>query len=271
MKIASRNVNGIRSILQKGFFDRVKSNDLDIVCLQEVKAFENQIPPEIPLFLPDYDYVWHQGIRPWYAGTAIFFRLTPFLKGGEGGFTEKKSDFHCELFHEDGRLTQLNFTFNDTDIALLNIYFPNWWARADGTEMLSYKLDFYTKYREYMHELEKSWKLVISTGDFNICHRPIDIARPEENKNSIWFLPIERAEMDKLEDEHFVDVFRYFNPDLADQYTWRSYRAWARSRNVGWRLDYFWVSQDILPFIKSVSHQTSQQGSDHCPILIEIW
>ncbi|GHW02467.1 exodeoxyribonuclease III [candidate division SR1 bacterium] len=263
MIIASRNVNGIRSVIQKGFADWVNSTNPDIICLQEVKAFENQIPEEIRFLMPDYDYVWHHGSRPGYAGTAIFFRNGIQIK-------EKKADFDQQMFYEDGRITQLDFTFNDCDFSLLNCYFPNGGTRSDGTEMLSYKLLFYTYFRDYILQLQKIGKWVITTGDFNICHHPIDIANPVANKNSIGFLPIERAEMDKLENEHFVDVFRHFNPSLANKYTWWSYRAGARARNIGWRLDYFRVSPSVLQLVQSVQHQENQQGSDHCPILLEI-
>jgi exodeoxyribonuclease-3 len=136
--------------------------------------------------------------------------------------------------------------------------------------MLPYKLDFYEKFRSYMDEIRNAGKFVISTGDFNVCHRPIDIARPEENKNSIGFLPIERAEMDKLVEDKYVDVFRHFYPELKDKYTWRSYRAGAKERNVGRRLDYFRVDEKVLPLVTKMEHQEQTLGSDHCPILLEL-
>jgi exodeoxyribonuclease-3 len=263
MKITSRNVNGIRSVMNKDFFSRVKENDADIICLQEVKAFEHQIPPEIRFHLADYLYVRHHGTRPGYAGTAIFYKKTlPII--------EKKSDFSTPCFSEDGRMTQLDFQYQGEEISLLNIYFPNGGTRADGTEMLSYKLEFYEKYRTYINELTTAGKLVISTGDFNICHTAIDIARPEENKNSIGFLPIERAEMDKLVANKYVDVFRYYYPEMKEKYTRRSYRSGARARNIGWRLDYFWVNEKALAWIISVQHQEQVEGSDHCPIVLEL-
>ena len=133
-----------------------------------------------------------------------------------------------EHFHVDGRVVETKFqTFT-----LLNIYFPNGGERSDGTEMLSYKLEFYQHFLHYINKLRDAGERVITCGDFNICHRAIDIARPEENKNSIGFLPIERAEMDGLEKHGYVDVFRHFYPELTDHYTWWSYRAGARMRNV---------------------------------------
>ena len=259
MKILSWNVNWIRAVIQKWFFDWVKENDADIICLQEVKAFEIQIPSEIRFHMSDYDYLWHKWTRPWYAWTAIFFKK--WIK-----IVEKKSDFPFHEFSDEGRVTELIFKQGGEKIHLLNVYFPNGWDRADWTEMLSYKLDFYEKMREYIQSIRDKWDEVIVCGDFNICHTEIDIARPKENENSIWFLPIERAEMDKLEDDWLVDVFRKLNPDLKNQYTRWSYRGWARQRNVGRRLDYFWISPNVFNDIQSMKHQTNILWSDHCPI-----
>ena len=259
MKILSWNVNWIRAVIQKWFFGWVKENDADIICLQEVKAFEIQIPSEIRFHMSNYDYLWHKWTRPWYAGTAIFFKK--WIK-----IVEKKSDFPFHEFSDEGRVTELIFKQGGEKIHLLNVYFPNGWDRADWTEMLSYKLDFYEKMREYIQSIRDKWDEVIVCGDFNICHTEIDIARPKENENSIWFLPIERAEMDKLEDDWLVDVFRKLNPGLKDQYTWWSYRGWARQRNVGRRLDYFWISPNVFNDIQSMNHQINILWSDHCPI-----
>ncbi|MDR0282853.1 MAG: endonuclease/exonuclease/phosphatase family protein [Candidatus Peribacteria bacterium] len=129
MKICSRNVNGIRAVLGKGFLDRVKQEQADIICLQEVKAFETQIPPEVRFFLTDYQYLWHRGTRPGYAGTAIFYRKNLEI-------IEKRSDFPIASFHEDGRVTELRFLYQEKEIVLLNFYVPNGNIRADGTEML---------------------------------------------------------------------------------------------------------------------------------------
>lgn len=222
MKITSWNVNGIRAVLNKGFIDRVKADNPDILCLQEVKAFEHQLPIEIKYALQDYHYIWHRSERPGYAGTAIFYKK-------ELPITQTHISFeNPQVFNDDGRVTGLEWG----DFLLLNIYFPNGGERADGTEMLSYKLEFYKKYQEFVLAQEKLGKKVITTGDFNICHREIDIARPKENENSIGFLPIERAEMDNMEAAGMIDVFRLQNPELADHYTWWSYRAGARPRNV---------------------------------------
>ena len=167
-------------------------------------------------------------------------------------------------------MTEITFQYEEKNIHLINTYFPNGWDRADWTEMLTYKLDFYENMRQYIGWIRNNEGDVIICGDFNICHREIDIARPKENENSIWFLPIERAEMDKLESDGLVDVFRKLNPVLRNHYTWRSYRWWARERNVGWRLDYFWVSPETMNNVKSMEHQVDIMWSDHCPICLNI-
>lgn len=263
MKIQSWNVNWIRAVIQKWFFDWVKWNDADIICLQEVKAFEIQIPPEIRFHMSDYDYLWHKWTRPGYAGTAIFYKKWIEV-------IEKKSEFSFHEFSDEGRVTEVIFKYWEKVVNLLNVYFPNGWDRADGTEMLSYKLDFYEKMRQYVQWVRDNWECVIMCGDFNICHTEIDIARPKENENSIWFLPVERAEMDKLEDDGLIDVFRKLNPDLKNQYTWWSYRGWARERNVGRRLDYFWISPELLGAVESMQHQINVMWSDHCPIMLDL-
>ncbi len=260
MKIASRNVNGIRAVIGKWFYDWVKQNDLDIVCLQEVKSFETQLPPEFRYYMAEYDRVRHAGERPGYAGTATFYKKSLHFVSSKSKFEE------VEHFHVDGRVVETKFQ----NFIVLNIYFPNGGERSDGTEMLSYKLEFYKHFIHYINTLRDKGEKIITCGDFNICHHEIDIARPKENVNSIGFLPIERAEMDILEASWYIDVFRYYNPELVGQYTWWSYRAGARHNNVWWRLDYFWVSKNILTDIKKITHQTSVEWSDHCPIVLEL-
>lgn len=263
MKIASRNINWIRAVIQKWFFDWSKENDFDIICLQEVKAFETQIPTEVRFNLSDYEVIRHHWTRPGYAGTAIFFKKNISIN-------EKKTDFPFHEFSDEWRVTELCFNYWDEKINLINVYFPNGWDRADWTEMLSYKLDFYEKMRNYIQEIRQKGNLIICCWDFNICHTEIDIARPKENENSIWFLPIERAEMDKLISDWLIDTFRERNPWLINQYTWRSYRAWARPRNIGWRLDYFWISPELYQKVSNIVHQTNILWSDHCPIVLEL-
>lgn len=260
MRITSRNVNGIRAVLSKWFYEWVKKDNPDILCIQETKAFETQLPPDFRYHMQDYNMVRHAGTKPGYAWVATFYKKNLKLISSKSTFE------NIEHFHEDGRVVETKFQ----DFTLCNIYFPNGGEKADGTEMLWYKLEFYKHFLHYIDNLRKKWEHIITCGDFNICHREIDIARPKENADSIGFLPIERAEMDKMEKDDYVDVFRHFYPDARDHYTWRSYRAGARPRNVGRRLDYFRVSKEMISKITKIIHQTSVQGSDHCPISIEV-
>ena len=263
MKIITWNVNWIRAIAKKWFKDFVKSESPDILAIQETKAFEDQ-------FLKDvgptkwYKYVWHAWERPGYAGTAIFYKEN--LKVID---TKKHFDEY-EHFYTDWRVTELEFEYKWEKVVLFNWYFPNWWTRANWEEMLSYKLEFYNYLIDYSRKIKKSWKHIIMTWDFNICHTEIDIARPKENQNSIWFLPIEREKIWELINDWNVDVFRYFYPDKKDVYSWWSYRAWARPRNIWWRIDYFVVNKEFIKYVKDIEYLTEIMGSDHCPVKLEL-
>ncbi|MDD3302992.1 MAG: exodeoxyribonuclease III, partial [Candidatus Gracilibacteria bacterium] len=169
-------------------------------------------------------------------------------------------------FHTDGRITEIK----TKDFVLINGYFPNGGTRADGTEMLSYKLEFYDKIIDYANNLVKSGENVIITGDFNICHEEIDIARPKENENSIGFLPVERAKFGEMLSNGYIDVWRKLFPDKKDVYSWWSYRAGARPRNVGWRLDYFIVNNNFFDKVEGIEYMTDIMGSDHCPVVLRL-
>jgi len=256
MKITSRNVNGIRAVMNKWFQSWLEKDNPDILCLQETKAFESQIPAELKYIMKDYQYVRHSGTRPGYAGTAIFYRDFP-------EYTEVTSVFDdIPEFYEDGRVTQLAMN----GLVFLNIYFPNGGARANGDDMLWYKLKFYDKFINYCDGLVAQGKKVIACGDYNICHREIDIARPKENANSIWFLPEERAKIDTFISHGYIDAFRQIHGDITDKYTRWSYRAGARPRNVWRRIDYFFVSENLKDSIMDCIQQDGVQGSDHCPV-----
>ncbi len=259
MKIISWNVNGIRAVAKKWFMDFFFEQQADIFCIQETKAFRKQLPPELtePIGYKSY---WHKGERPGYAWTAIYVKEDIEVVDTKNHFEE------IEHFHVDGRMIELKLK----DFTLLNCYFPNWGTRADGTEMLTYKLEFYDHIIDYTNKIVANGGNVIITGDFNVCHTEIDIARPEANKNSIWFLPVEREKISQFLENWYIDVFRYFYPDKTDAYTWWSYRAGARPRNVGWRLDYFIVNKWFIDRVKGIEHLTDVMGSDHCPIMLEL-
>lgn len=259
MKIACWNVNGIRAVAKKGFFDWLKKNDADIVCLQETKAFQHQLEPVLK-YPPPYQYsVWHAGERPGYSGTVIYTKDQPLKEVSHFG-----DDLKC--FHQEGRVVEVKFP----QFHLLNIYFPNGQPTANGVPKLPFKMDFYNNFIQYIKDLRAQGESVIVCGDFNICHTEIDIARPKENWNSIGFTEGERAKLSEVVDAGFIDVFRHFHPEETDHYTWWSYRGGARERNVGWRIDYFFVSPDLIDKVKSIKHQTDQMGSDHCPLVMEI-
>lgn len=257
MKIISWNVNGIRSVAKKGFLAWMKKENADIYCLQETKAFPHQL--EANLREPDgYHASWHLGERPGYAGTVTFSKDKPLsvtleFKGHP-------------YFHDHGRIVETGFK----NFTLFNVYFPNGSPRANGQEMLSYKLNFFNEFFKLMEERRKTGQRVIACGDFNVCHHEIDIARPKENAGSIGFLPIERAALDKIVAGGYIDVFRHFYPDRTGAYTWWSFRSAARQRNVGWRLDYFFVSSDLLGCLKNIRHETEITASDHCPVVLEL-
>lgn len=265
MKIISWNVNWIRAILKKWFIDFFNQEQADFFCLQEPKAFEWQFLKETwESWIPWYDYIWHSWKRAWYAWTTIFYKDTLPIISKNNTFWE------ISHFHTDGRITEVEFEYNWEKVVLLNGYYPNGGTRADGTEMLTYKLDFYNNIIEYTRKLKKEWKHFILTWDFNICHTEIDIARPKENQKSIGFLPVERKKIWELIEDGNVDVWRYLNPDKTDTYSWWSYRWWARSRNVGWRLDYFIVNEEFIWNIKNMEYMTDILWSDHCPIKLEL-
>ncbi|PCI24865.1 exodeoxyribonuclease III [Candidatus Peregrinibacteria bacterium] len=255
MKITSWNVNGIRAVAKKGFLDWFSKNDADVICIQETKAFQEQIPKEI-LHPFEYNVIWHAGTRAGYAGTAIYTRL-PII-------SSKNTFEGFPTFSDDGRLTEVEL---ENNLVILNVYFPNGGTRADGTEMLSYKLQFYVDLITYIKQLQSAGKEVICCGDYNICHTEIDIARPKANQNSIGFLPIEREMISTfLQSAKMTDIFRHLYPEQIDTYSWWSYRGGARTNNVGWRLDYFTTTKKLLNDIQDISYDTEVLGSDHCPV-----
>jgi exodeoxyribonuclease-3 len=259
MKIITWNVNGIRAVAQKWFKEFIELESPDILCIQETKAFEEQFLKDV-WDIDWYNYIWHSWTKAWYAWTAIFYKKKLEILNWRNHFEE------VEHFHTDWRITEIKIN----DFVLINGYFPNWWTRADWTEMLWYKLEFYNKLIDYANKLVKSGENVVITWDFNICHTVIDIARPKENEDSIWFLPVERAKITELLNNWYIDTFRYFYPDKKDVYSWWSYRAWARPRNIWWRLDYFVVNKDFIDKIEAIEYMTSIMWSDHCPVKLII-
>jgi exodeoxyribonuclease-3 len=170
-------------------------------------------------------------------------------------------------FNSEGRIIETHIPFKNSKIIFLNIYFPNGGANSDR---LIFKLNFYEVFLEYLDLLKKESEYLIITGDYNTAHHRCDLARPDENLNISGFMPIEREYLDRLEKKGFLDCFRSLHPDTKDIYTWWSFRTAARKRNVGWRIDYFFISDELKPFLNSAEIHNDIEGSDHCPVSIEI-
>lgn len=255
MKIISWNTNGLRATAKQGFFEPIfKKEKPDILCLQETKVEAEQLPEEVRN-VPGYQsFFSHSKGRKGYSGVAIYTKEKP--KEVFYGIGIKK-------FDDEGRIVGAKFK----NFTLLNIYFPN---GGGGPERLAYKLEFYDAFLKFIKKLEKNGEKVIFCGDVNTAHTEIDLARPKENEENTGFLPIEREWLDEVVASGFVDVFRHFYPTKKDAYTYWDMKTFARDRNVGWRIDYFFVSPSLIGKIKSTKILTEYYGSDHCPIEIEL-
>lgn len=244
----------MRSAAKKGFADWFNATRPDILCLQEVRAEVDQIDESIANPEGYFTY-WNPCRRKkGYSGVGVLSQIEP---------DRVNYGFDNEEFDAEGRILQLVFP----DWVLNNIYFPN---GGSGEDRLDYKLRFYDAFLENSKRWIADGKHVVTVGDYNTCHKEIDIARPKANENVSGFLPIERAWMDKYVENGFVDSFRQLHPDTKDVYSWWSNRFGARSRNVGWRIDYAFVDAALVPNIVSADIHTTVMGSDHCPISIEL-
>ncbi|MEZ4210765.1 MAG: exodeoxyribonuclease III [Candidatus Paceibacterota bacterium] len=261
MKIMSWNVNGIRAINQKGFFMPViKKEKPDIICLQETKAMQH----ESPVDLPDYDEFWNSAERKGYSGTAIFSKQKPLSVNFGFPKTITKKYNLKDTFGDtesEGRVMTAEFP----KFYLVNVYTPN--AKRDLERLKLRHKSWDPVFLSYCKNLEKK-KPVILCGDFNVAHTEDDLARPKDNTENAGFTKEEREGADKLV-SNFVDTFRIFTKGNG-HYTWWTYMAKARERNVGWRIDYFFVSKILKPKIKSAKIHGEFFGSDHCPVSIEI-
>jgi len=248
MKIVTWNVNGIRAALKKGALDWAWAHAPDVLCLQEVKARPEQLNEEQAGSLP-YPYTWNPAQKAGYSGVATFYKELPLdVRLGMG---EPKFDV-------EGRVVStLHPGFR-----LFNIYFPN---GQRGHDRVEYKLDFYAHLLNLCDELHKRGENIILTGDFNTAHMPIDLKNPKSNEKTSGFMPEERAWVQKFLDHGFVDIFRKLYPEKV-QYTWWTYISNARERGVGWRIDYFLVSENLIPRVRDILIHDDVHGSDHCPV-----
>jgi len=252
MRLISWNVNGIRAAVKKGFLDWLDHEQPDICCIQETKAHTDQLGAEI---LEDHGYkaYWHSGERRGYSGVATFCKDEPlFVQEGIG----------IEKYDREGRV----LITEHEGFLLYNIYFPN--GQKDS-ERLHYKLDFYDELLPIINDQVESGNNVIVTGDWNTAHYPIDLARPKENIKTSGFMPIERDRLDTYVEQGWVDTFRLFHNE-GQRYSWWSYRFGARERNVGWRIDYFFVNKEMQGLCIDADIHDDVFGSDHCPVSLMI-
>lgn len=249
MRFISWNVNGLRAVVKKGFEDIFWSLDADFVCLQETKLQEGQIN----LDLPGYESYWCYAEKKGYSGTAIFTRHTPLSVSYNLGVPEHDSE---------GRVITLEYG----NFYLVCVYTPN---SQDGLRRLDYRMSWEDDFREYLCELDKA-KPVIICGDMNVAHEEIDLKNPATNHMNPGFSDEERGKFTELLDAGFIDTFRSLYPDRTDAYSWWSYRAAARQRNVGWRIDYFVVSERLRGNIKDAYILPEVMGSDHCPVGLDM-
>lgn len=252
MRLYSWNVNGIRAALGKGFRDWFVDTAPDVLGLQEIKAEEDQVGPE--RFFDGYKCYWNAArSKKGYSGTACYSLLDPLAV--QCGLPDSR-------FQGEGRVIRLEFE----KFHFFNVYFPNGQMSQDR---LDYKLGFYDAFLAHAQDLRRS-KPIVVCGDFNTAHRAIDLKNPKANENTSGFLPIERAWMDHFMAHGYVDTFRLCNADVQDAYSWWTYRFGARSRNVGWRIDYFFVSEELRSAVRNAWIDAEVLGSDHCPVGLEL-
>lgn len=250
--IVSWNVNGIRAAEKKGFLPWLEKASPDIVCLQETKAHIEQLSDDL-LHPNGYEAIWSSGKKKGYSGTAVFTKIKPKMS---------LTNFEQDWLHEEGRTIMVDFG----DFILFNIYFPN---GGRGPERLKYKLDFYDRFIAYIEVYRKKGRNIIVTGDLNTAHHEIDLARPKENIKNSGFMPIERERLDAIEKLGYIDIYRLQHPgDIV--YSYWDQKSRARDRNVGWRIDAFWVNKEFAKHVKDSFIWADVMGSDHCPVGIKV-
>ena len=255
-KFISWNVNGIRAVDKKEALKWVDEDEIHILGVQETKSMKEQIPKTI----------FSKEFKTMTASASA-------IKGRSGTalFTDLDITFECNCpsvdILDEGRINEIHFTLKDKDIAFFNVYFPNGQSKE---ERLVYKMEFYDRFLDHCENLRKEGKSIIVCGDVNTAHKEIDLARPKANEKTSGFLPMERAWIDKFLSHGYIDTLRHIIGDKPEHYSWWSYRANARENNVGWRIDYFYVSDDLKDYIKDAYILSDVMGSDHCPIALEI-
>ncbi|MEX1143361.1 MAG: exodeoxyribonuclease III [Anaerolineales bacterium] len=256
MKLISWNVNGLRSHLkeEKGTWKWIRAQKPDVICLQELKARPDQLSDKQLENFKGYTVAWNPAEKPGYSGVATMVNKKT---------KEDIIGFGIPKFDKEGRVIQTRFD----DFVLLNIYFP---SGTTGMVRVKFKLEFYEALLKHINKLHKAGEKLVITGDFNTAHMEMDLARPKENQRTSGFMPEERQMLGRYFDAGLVDTFRKLNPDKV-QYTWWTQRApAARKNNIGWRIDYFLVSEGLFPKVRSVTIYDKVTGSDHCPTILEM-
>lgn len=249
MKFVSWNVNGLRACMNKGFADFFNDINADIFAIQETKMQEEQKS----FAFDGYKEIWNSAEKKGYSGTLIYSKLEPL---------EIVYGIDNQYYLDEGRIITLEFD----DFYFVNVYVPN---SQRGLTRLSYRMEFDENFRNYLKRLDEK-KPVIACGDFNVAHNPIDIRKPESNERNAGYTIEERTQFQKLMESGFIDSFRYLYPDKV-QYTWWSYMFNARANNVGWRIDYFILSERLASKMKNSIIRDEIYGSDHCPVVLEIF
>ena len=252
IRALSWNVNGLRAVLKKGFLEWFSQESPEILCLQETKAHEDQLPGSLKA-IEGYRSYFSTPERKGYSGVALYTKTEP---------VQVTYGFGVEKFDREGRVIVADYG----QFVLLNIYFPNGQSSA---ERLQYKMEFYDVFQEFVNRLTSQGKSVVVCGDLNTAHKEIDLARPKANEKTSGFLPEERAWVDKFLSHGYVDTLRIYNQQ-PDQYSYWDQMSRARDRNVGWRIDYFFVSEGFADRVKAAHIHPDVMGSDHCPVGIDI-
>jgi exodeoxyribonuclease-3 len=252
MKLYSWNVNGIRSVQKKGFLDWLAQTDPDILCLQETKAQPDQLDQTL-LAPPGYQTYWASAEKKGYSGVALYTKQTP--QSVQIGLGRPE-------FDREGRTVIADYG----EFVFIGAYFPN---GQDDHSRVPYKMAYKAAFLETCQAYRQQGKGVIFCGDVNTAHQAIDLANPKQNQKTTGFLPLERAWIDEIVALGYVDSFRHQHPEQAAVYTWWSHRSGARERNVGWRIDYFFVTADLLPRLGPAQTHPKVLGSDHCPVSVE--
>ena len=249
MKLISWNVNGLRACMKKDFVSSIAALEADVICLQETKLQPEQVPEELSEELPGYHFFWNSAEKKGYSSTAIFTREAPI---------SVTYDFGDEIHRKEGRIITAEYA----DFYLVCCYTPN---SQDELKRLSYRMDWEDGIRAYLLELDQI-KPVILCGDLNVAHQEIDLKNPKTNRKNPGFTDEERGKFSDLLAAGFSDTFRRLYPDTLDAYSWWSYRANARARNTGWRIDYFVVSNRLMEQVEDAFICPEIHGSDHCPV-----